>query len=389
MGLERGERVVGDLRLGRRDPRDEGRLAHVRVADQGHVGHQGQLEVVPLLVALLPLLGEGRAPGGCWTGSWRCPGRPGPPSPASQRSPALARSHRRVPSARRARVPTGTGTSRSGPGLPVHLLAAAVAAVVGAPVGVVPERQQRRLVRGGHQPDVAAPAAVAAVGAALVDVGLAAHGDRAGPTVARLHVQLCLVDEAGHGDDPTDRGYAAPEGRRVEGGAGWRGGRCGVDDRRAAVDVDRRHGGGRQASTRTVARRRLDRRRHSERGGQVVVGAVADPQAGQELLHGLGDDVEDGRGELLDLVLGLGVLGLQPGEQAVHGLGRQGVVGHDGLVGHAEEGQQQGGQHAGAVLAGAAVHDRRQRVRAGQGVDGRGQHRTRLRTPSPRTGWPT
>ena len=40
VGHERGEGVVGDLRLGRRDTRNQRRLAHVRVADDAHVGEQ-------------------------------------------------------------------------------------------------------------------------------------------------------------------------------------------------------------------------------------------------------------------------------------------------------------------------------------------------------------
>ena len=58
--LEGRERVVGDLRLGRGDPRDERGLAGVREADERHVGDELQLEVEPALLADLALLGEGR-----------------------------------------------------------------------------------------------------------------------------------------------------------------------------------------------------------------------------------------------------------------------------------------------------------------------------------------
>ena len=61
-GIERGERVVGDLRLGRRDGGDQGGLAGVGEAHQGHVGHELELHVEPALLALLALLGEGRGP---------------------------------------------------------------------------------------------------------------------------------------------------------------------------------------------------------------------------------------------------------------------------------------------------------------------------------------
>ena len=62
--LERRERVVGDLRLGRRDHADQRALADVGEADEGDVGHQLQLELEPALLAVLALLGEARAPGG-------------------------------------------------------------------------------------------------------------------------------------------------------------------------------------------------------------------------------------------------------------------------------------------------------------------------------------
>ncbi len=60
--------------------------------------------------------------------------------------------------------------------------------------------EERRLVLGRHEPDVAAVAAVAAVGAAPVDVRLAPPRHRAGAAVARARVQLGLIDEAGHGE---------------------------------------------------------------------------------------------------------------------------------------------------------------------------------------------
>jgi hypothetical protein len=47
-------------------------------------------------------------------------------------------------------------------------------------------------------PDVAALAAVAAVGPAFSDVRLPAKTDAAGPAVAPFGVQLCKIDEGGH-----------------------------------------------------------------------------------------------------------------------------------------------------------------------------------------------
>ena len=62
--LERGERVVGDLRLRRAHRRDQRGLARVREADERGVGEQLHLEAQPVLLAVLALLGEARrAPG--------------------------------------------------------------------------------------------------------------------------------------------------------------------------------------------------------------------------------------------------------------------------------------------------------------------------------------
>ena len=90
--LERGERVVGDLRLGRADDADERALADVREPDERDVGHQLQLE----LAASAPRRARparrrsGRA--ACSTRTWRCHGHRGRRATASQRSPWLARS---------------------------------------------------------------------------------------------------------------------------------------------------------------------------------------------------------------------------------------------------------------------------------------------------------
>jgi hypothetical protein len=80
----------------------------------------------------------------------------------------------------------------------VAALPAAVGAVGGPAERVVAEGEERGHVVVGHQPDVAARTAVAAVGAAAGHVGLPPEGHRPGPPVARLGVQVCLVDELGH-----------------------------------------------------------------------------------------------------------------------------------------------------------------------------------------------
>ena len=63
VGLERGERVVGDLGLRRAHRRDQRGLPGVREPDERGVGQQLHLEPQPVLLAVLALLGEaGRAP---------------------------------------------------------------------------------------------------------------------------------------------------------------------------------------------------------------------------------------------------------------------------------------------------------------------------------------
>ena len=68
----------------------------------------------------------------------------------------------------------------------------------GPAVGVVLEGEQRGHVAVGDHPDVAALAAVTAVGTALGHVGLASDRDATGAAVAAPHVDLTLVDESGH-----------------------------------------------------------------------------------------------------------------------------------------------------------------------------------------------
>ena len=63
---------------------------------------------------------------------------------------------------------------------------------------MVAERQQRRHVVVGDEPDVAALAAVAAVRTAHHDRALAPERHAARATIAAAHVELALVDEIGH-----------------------------------------------------------------------------------------------------------------------------------------------------------------------------------------------
>ena len=164
--LERRERVVGDLRLGRRDDADQRALADVREADEGDVGHQLQLELEPALLAVLALLGEGRRPP--LVGEEL--GVAAPAAPAGGGHPAVAVAQQLGEHLAGVQVLDDRALrhrdheSLAAPA--VEVLALAVHAALGAPVRVVAEREQRRHVVVGDEPDVAALAAVAAVRAA-------------------------------------------------------------------------------------------------------------------------------------------------------------------------------------------------------------------------------
>ena len=58
--MERGEGIVGDLRLRRRDGREEGRLARVGQADEARIGDQLEAQDEPALLALLAGIGPAR-----------------------------------------------------------------------------------------------------------------------------------------------------------------------------------------------------------------------------------------------------------------------------------------------------------------------------------------
>ena len=195
--LEGGERVVGDLRLGRRDRGDEGGLADAREPDQRHVGEQLQLEAQPALLAHLALLGEGRRPP---------PVRqePGvaPPAPAALAGqPPLAGAdqvgeHDAVLVADGGAL--GHGHLEVAAPAAVLALALPVGAAAGRPVRVVLEGDQRRHVAVDDEPHAAAVAAVAAVGPALGHVRLAPEADGARAAVTALDVETALVDELRH-----------------------------------------------------------------------------------------------------------------------------------------------------------------------------------------------
>ena len=87
--LERRERVVGDLGLGRRDGGDQRRLADVGEPDEGDVGEELELEPQPALLADLALLGERRRPAPVRQEPGVAPAAP----PAGGRPPPVAGLH--------------------------------------------------------------------------------------------------------------------------------------------------------------------------------------------------------------------------------------------------------------------------------------------------------
>ena len=62
--MQRGERIVGDLRLGRADRREEGRFAGVRQPDDAGIGDQLEAQPDGALLARLAGIGVARRPVG-------------------------------------------------------------------------------------------------------------------------------------------------------------------------------------------------------------------------------------------------------------------------------------------------------------------------------------
>ena len=60
IGMQRREGIVGDLRLGGRDAREESRFAGIRQADDADIGDQLQPQPDPFLLALEARIGAAR-----------------------------------------------------------------------------------------------------------------------------------------------------------------------------------------------------------------------------------------------------------------------------------------------------------------------------------------
>src|SRR5258706_247994 len=194
-GHERRKRIVGDLGLGRGEPRDQRGLARVGEPDHPHVGQELQLEVDPPLLARPPQVGAAR-------GAIGRGGEAGIAAPAAGSAgdleplPGLGEVAQR-----QAAVPLGDrGAERhaqDGVEAARALLVGAFAVLpaLGGVVTLVVEVQQ-----GGDgwirlEDHAAAVPAVTPVGAAARHVLLTPEADAARPAVATPDEDVDLVDE--------------------------------------------------------------------------------------------------------------------------------------------------------------------------------------------------
>ncbi len=191
--LERRERVIGDLRSGAGEPGEERGLAGVRKAHEASVGKQLQPQLDPTGFPLEPALREPRrlARGG---GEALVAVSPG----AARRDHRTLACGDQVIAAPLEPLHLGPGRDRHDDVVAASAVALAALPTSASPGALVRRVAQRREVaarRIALEDDVAAPAAVAAVGPAARHVGLAAEGDGAVATGARLDLDLCAVVE--------------------------------------------------------------------------------------------------------------------------------------------------------------------------------------------------
>ena len=210
--LDRRERVRRHLRLRAREPRQQRRLAGVGEPDEADVGEQLEVQLDAALLARQALLGQPR----------RLPHRrlearvAAPPGAAARDRDLLAGTHEVEPRAVPA-LDLGAGRHRDDQRLAVRAVALgalAVAAALGAEVHAPAEGLEvaQRVVAAQH--DVAAAAAVAAVGPALGHVRLAAEGQGAVAAGARANLQYGTIGEHPVVSSPKAGDEGAPPGRR-------------------------------------------------------------------------------------------------------------------------------------------------------------------------------
>ena len=190
VGRERRERIVGDLRRGRRQPGQQRGLPGVRKPHEADVGDRAELQLQPAILALLSRLGRLRHPvlrtrePHVAASAASASGDDGlrPLSHEVRQEPLLVEHHRAVRDRDHQVLPfrpVATGAAARGTGL-------------GAEVRMVREPCEVVEVAGRPEHDVAAPAAVPAVRPSPGLEGLAAHrrGPVAAATGSHLHVDL-------------------------------------------------------------------------------------------------------------------------------------------------------------------------------------------------------
>ena len=201
--LQRRERIVGDLRIRPRQPRQQRGLAGVGKPDQPDVGEQLQPQLDPTRLACQPALGEAR---GLPRGGGE-PLVPVPPAPAPRHDDPLPVCQQL---GHRALEPGNGGPRRNRhdpilPPLPVLAAPLPMSAPPGPEVLASPQRRQIAPPGLADQHDVATAPTVAPVGPALGHVGFPAKGDDAVAAAPALDIDLGLVVKHGPTLAPTSR----------------------------------------------------------------------------------------------------------------------------------------------------------------------------------------
>ena len=196
IGLDGGERVGGDLGVCAGERREQRRLAGVRQPDQSDVGEELQGEREPELFAVEADLGELRrlARGALETD-------------VAAAALAAARDQQALTLGHEVTQHAAVGVEHFGAHRHLDLQhgavgaalvgAAALAAVGGAEMVLVAEVAEVVKLARGHEDDVAARSAVAAVGSALGHVLLAAEAHGAVAAAARAHADAGPIEHDG------------------------------------------------------------------------------------------------------------------------------------------------------------------------------------------------
>ena len=199
VGHQRREGVVGDLGLGRRDGRDEGRLAGVGEPDEGDVGDEPQLEARASAPRRTRPARRSPGPGGRWTGSGRCPARPvrpGRPGRGRRRGRGRPGPRRPGPGRSSPRGRRRSGRRRSAPCLRL-LPSRGRRRRPGGGDGPGRRSARRRCGRPRSQTSPPLPPSPPS-GPPRSTYGSRRNGDRAGPAVAAPQVDHRLVGEFSH-----------------------------------------------------------------------------------------------------------------------------------------------------------------------------------------------